>query len=140
MRGTQQTGKTAPPKEIKLVAGTVRVRADGILHVVIADQTDVTTEDAHALHTAAQGLCDVPRPALADIRRARGKNTLAMRHAASAEVSARTTRLAFLVGSPVSRMIGSVFLGLWKTPCPTRMFTDEDAAIAWLLEGSEEAS
>ena len=40
--------------------------------------------------------------------------------------------LAVVVGSPVSRLIGSFFLKLDKPVFPTRLFTDEADAIAWL--------
>jgi hypothetical protein len=33
-----------------------------------------------------------------------------------------------------------MFLGLAKPPYPTRLFTDEDEAVAWLLAGSEETT
>jgi hypothetical protein len=135
---SEQEDAAGVRREIQLEAGTVEVREDGILHVVLAEQAGVTAEDAQALQTAALEACEVPRPVLADIRRARGVNILSMRHSAGKDAFEMTTRLAFLVGSPVSRMIGSLFLGLWKAPCPTRMFTDEAAAVAWLLASSAE--
>jgi hypothetical protein len=38
---------------------------------------------------------------------------------------------ALVVTNPLSRAIGSFFLGLSRPPVPTRMFPDFDKAIAW---------
>jgi hypothetical protein len=40
--------------------------------------------------------------------------------------------VALLIGSPLSRAIGNIFLGLNRPVTPTRLFTDEEAALAWL--------
>ena len=130
----------AAAKEIELECATVRRRENGIIEIVIATNADVTVENAQAMFAAVQDLCPAPRPVLADIRPARGAGIRTIRYAAGPEIAAMTTRLAVLVDSPVSRMLGSVFLGMWKTPHPTRLFTDEVDAIAWLLESSDEAS
>ena len=39
---------------------------------------------------------------------------------------------AIIVDSPVSRLIGSFFLGLNKPPFPTKLFTSEADAVEWL--------
>jgi len=38
-----------------------------------------------------------------------------------------------MVGSPVSRMFGNALIGLARASYPTRLFTDEETAVAWLL-------
>ena len=41
--------------------------------------------------------------------------------------------LALLIkANPLGRMIGNVYLSIANTPIPTRLFTDEVAAIQWL--------
>lgn len=40
--------------------------------------------------------------------------------------------VALIVKSPLSRAIGNFFLGLNKTPLPTKLFTSENHAITWL--------
>lgn len=42
------------------------------------------------------------------------------------------TAVALLIESPVSRVIGSFFLGLNKPAYPLKLFTNEDKAIEWL--------
>lgn len=44
-----------------------------------------------------------------------------------------TKRLAILVKSPVSRMLGNAYLGFGAPACPTRLFTQERLAIDWLV-------
>ena len=50
----------------------------------------------------------------------------------SDEAARQTCGVALIVGSAVSRVIGNFFIGLNKPPYPTRLFTDEAEAIAWL--------
>ena len=62
------------------------------------------------------------------------------------EDSAKFTRYcALLISSPVSQIIGSFFLKFNKPLYPTRLFTSEEAALAWLhemvaTEGKERAA
>ncbi len=44
---------------------------------------------------------------------------------------------ALLIESPLSAMIANFFMGLNKPLSPTRMFTSEDKAIAWLRKHSD---
>ena len=44
------------------------------------------------------------------------------------------TRIALLGRSPVDRVIANFALGVSGVPVPTRFFTDEDLAIAWLTK------
>jgi len=106
--------------------------------VVFAPKVNLDIHGAEALTAAVHSLTDRPRPVFADSRKMRSADILSMRYAAGPETASLGTRLAILVGSPVSRMIGSVFLGLAKPPYPTRLFTSEDAAVAWLRAASAE--
>ena len=40
--------------------------------------------------------------------------------------------VALLIGSPVSRMVGNFYLRISKPIYPTRLFTSEEEALAWL--------
>ncbi len=44
----------------------------------------------------------------------------------------KATAVALLVGSAVSKVVANFIIGLQRMPVPTRMFTDEMAALAWL--------
>ena len=45
-----------------------------------------------------------------------------------------STHVALVVTSPIARMIGNFMMGLNKPVIPTRMFTDQGQAVAWLKE------
>ncbi|MYM56220.1 DUF7793 family protein [Thalassovita mangrovi] len=42
--------------------------------------------------------------------------------------------VALLIGSPISKVIGSFFLGLNKPSYPLRLFTSEQEAVKWLKD------
>jgi hypothetical protein len=123
-------------REIELDWAKMRVREDGVLHVVLTEDIDLTLKGCKAMNAAVQELADGPSPILSDIRRMRSTSMLQMRYAAEPEVIAVTRKLAVLVGSPVSRMLGSALVAVAKPPYPIRLFTDERAATRWLLEDS----
>jgi hypothetical protein len=128
------TGATSAPRQIELESATIRRRDDGVVDLILAEQVEVTVERAQAMNAAIREVCDGPSPIFADVRGMRSSGILTMRYTAGPEAAAVTSKLAMLVGSPVSRMLVNVLIGLWKPPYPTRLFTDEDEARAWLLE------
>ena len=136
MTSTEEAGATGAQEEIQVEGATIRRRENGVIDVILARNADVTVESSRAMNAAIHELTDRPSPVLTDIRAMRSTGILQMRYANDAEVIAVTEKLAVLVASPVSRMIGNMFLGLAKPPYPTRLFTDEGEAVAWLLEGS----
>jgi hypothetical protein len=44
----------------------------------------------------------------------------------------RTSKIALVMNSYISRVIGNLFIGLCKGDTPIRLFTDEDTAVNWL--------
>ncbi|MGQ0506542.1 MAG: DUF7793 family protein [Myxococcaceae bacterium] len=77
-------------------------------------------------------------PVLVDSRGIRSETRDAREHLVSEEAEKVTAAVALLVGSPVSRMLGSFFLQQHLNErIPTRMFTDEVQALAWLLTFAE---
>jgi len=70
--------------------------------------------------------------ALVDNRKVKSITQEARKHFASPEVNTVCKACAALIDSPVSRMIGNFFLKLNKPATPTRLFTAEEKAIAWL--------
>lgn len=75
-----------------------------------------------------------PRAVLVDMRGVRSQSREAREYFASDEVARRTRAVALLVDSPLSRMIGNFFLRFGDHRIPTRVFTVERDAEAWLLE------
>lgn len=73
-----------------------------------------------------------PVPVLVDSRGIKYQTKEARDHLISPEAERVSCAVALLVGSPVSRMIGSFFLRNHHHPSPTQMFTEEAKAVEWL--------
>lgn len=71
-----------------------------------------------------------PVPVLVDMRALAKAERTAREHFTSAD--AQATAVALLVGSSVSKVVANFIIGMKKMPVPTRMFTDEAAAVSWL--------
>ncbi len=48
------------------------------------------------------------------------------------------SRIALLGNNPVDRMLAHYQLAVHEPPCPTRFFSSEDEAMAWLKEPAED--
>ena len=72
------------------------------------------------------------RPLFVDIRGAMSTDAQGRKHYSRPELVDHFTSCAFIVDSPLSRVIGSLFLGMNKPPFPVRLFTSEADAINWL--------
>ena len=111
------------------------LRADGIVQGVSLPKSYQTLEDAQVNAAALARVClGEPRPWLIDIRLGQGVDRQA-RVYYSSEAVVRFTRavaVALLIGSPVSRVVANFFISLNKMLIPTRLFTSEDQAVAWL--------
>lgn len=115
----------------------MRVDADGILVFHYQPGCEVDIHNAREVVAEASTLVDRPHPTLILFDGARSVSREA-RHffATSAENRALCSRVAMLIGSPVSRVIGNFFLGLNRTSFPIRLFDDESSARAWLRESA----
>lgn len=72
------------------------------------------------------------RPLLVDIRRLGSVDGDARRYATSDAVDSMMSAMAIVVGSTVSMVIGTLFLGFNRPNYPTRIFTDTERALLWL--------
>ncbi len=104
-----------------------------ITREVFKEGVEIDVEDTLEILEARKKLLNGKKgPILADIRRLKS-TTKAARDSGRHEEGARiTTAFGILVGSPVSRMIGALFLRVVKPIYPTRLFTDEKEALEWL--------
>jgi hypothetical protein len=107
--------------------GTVVVRFHAGCHAVGAQGAAVV--QAHAA-AAAGRKCR----ALVDLRGMASADRATRDLAAGPTLAAVTSRMAIVVGDPVSRTLGNFFLRVTRPDYPTRLFTDEAAARGWLAE------
>lgn len=94
---------------------------------------EAVREVVQAHVAAARG---AKRLTLADVSGLKFADLEARKLAAGPEVAAVTSRMALLVGNPVSRILGNFFLRVSRPLYPTRIFTDEASARRWLSEES----
>jgi hypothetical protein len=107
------------------------LRPDGVVQVVWAPQTTVLLEDATAALEAMAQLTGGRRsPLLVDMH-----NMGPLDRPTRAELTRRSdlqTAVGLIVGTPLSRIVGNVFLTISKPSFPVRLFDNEAPAVAWL--------
>lgn len=112
---------------------TVWLRDDGVLVELAHEGAHVTRASARR-QIAAYGEVygGIPRPLLVDIRGSRSVTREARVTLSGPDVQQHVTAVALLIGSPISRVIGNFFVGFNRGAFPTRLFTSETEADAWL--------
>ena len=110
--------------------GFVRARLDEGAFIELEDARD-------AILATWQTAGEQRRPVLVDMTRIKGETRAARLHFVSDEAVAKYSAVAMLVASPVSRVVGTFFLRLLEHKAPTRLFSDEAAAIDWLIDAAK---
>ena len=105
---------------------------DGILYIKILPKSEITLEDIKEQFKIASKLVNNKRiPFLIDSRGVKSMER-ASRKFIQEESKEIVSKLAILIGSYISRLIGNLFIGINKSSYPTKIFTLEDKAIQWL--------
>ena len=118
---------------IELRAQTVWLDAEGIVRVDVKPGADVTLADAHDVVAAIGSHCEQRRrPALIDFTGLRGMERAARSYFSGPQTAKYQTSAALVVASPLSRAVGTFFMGLNRPMVPTKMFADTASALAWL--------
>ena len=122
--------------ERQLEAYHLHLRTDGIAQVTILHGAHVTEAASIELNEAIRELSggQVPLPIMVDITPPHQTDVDARRYGTTPAALEITRRLALLTNSPVTRMMGNAFLLAKRPPYPTRLFSDEQSAIEWLLQ------
>jgi hypothetical protein len=118
-----------------IVLRTVKIwlDGDGILRIAALPGAEETLEDAKRNVAASEKIITGgPRPMLVDIREIKSQSRDARVYYARPQTARIVGAYAILVGSPISRVIGNFVLGFNKMNVPTRLFTSEAEALAWL--------
>ena len=114
---------------------SVWVGDDGICRVIHAPDVEVTLQDAQETMAAYRKLNNGKRlPLLIDMKTMRAISRDARHFYASEEAAECACAAAILVGTPVSRVLGNFYIGLSNPYLPSKLFTSEDEALAWLKE------
>ena len=106
---------------------------DGIVRVRMLPGTKEDLASAKATIAALSELCDGgKRAVIVDMAGTLSATQDARRYYSSEHATDCMTACAMLVGSPLSKVLGSFFLGLNKPRHPMRLFTSEPEAVSWL--------
>jgi hypothetical protein len=119
--------------EHQLSKQSVELDAAGIVLIRPFRDVEITIDDAREVighMTSAYGT--VRRPTLVDISQLRGVSREARAFFGGRETMAVESAIAFIVKSPLSRILGNVYLGINRKNIPTRLFTTEPEAVEWL--------
>jgi hypothetical protein len=92
----------------------------------------VLTEELVRAQIAAAG--GQKRPTLADVRDLVSTDRASRELAAGPELTAVVSRMAIVVGNPLTRMLSNFFSRVTGPSYPVRVFEDEARARAWLKE------
>jgi hypothetical protein len=106
------------------------LEADGMLRLKWPRGSVITEADAERAMLRVNQLCGENRhPMLVDMA-----TTADVTRGARAVFGrpCQASRIALLGASPVDRVLANFFLGINAVPCPTKFFTSEQEAIAWL--------
>lgn len=114
---------------------TVWMGSDGIVRNVFHLKVEVTLPDAIETNKANLEVGGGNKiVCLIDARNVKSSNREAREFGARPETVDQRTAAAILIGSPVSRAIGTLFMKLSRPPYPSRLFTSETEAVDWLKE------
>ncbi len=106
---------------------------DGIVRYTLKAGAVETLDDARDAIAAVVKLGKGKKcPFLADLRGVKSASREVRQYYAGEAAARAAAAAAILVGSPISRMIGSFFLGLNKPGIPVRLFASESEATEWL--------
>jgi len=128
-----------PPERSSVETQPLRTRTcdlwieDGILRGRFLPDADVTGADARTnLAESLRLVGGVRTPTVIDLRDLRSQSADARATLAGPEATKVSSRVALVVASPLSRVIGSFFLRFNRPETPTRLFGSVEGALAWV--------
>lgn len=126
-----------PTNELITPVAVVRRDQQGVIRgtYTVAEETLV---DARANMEAVRQLSGgQPALLLIDSRMLRHMTPQVRAYYVSEETARIIRALAIVIGSPLSRLMGNVFLRFQNSRVPTKLFTDDAQAVRWLVRYRE---
>jgi hypothetical protein len=120
-------------EEIVTPGGRAQIVDNAVLIIRIAPDVEQTLELAKAQTEAIHQFVAGRRlGVILDIRTAKRPSTEVQRFYSDQNGKIAGDRpMAVLVGSPMSRIMGNLFIGMSRSKNPVKLFTSEQEAIAW---------
>ena len=120
-------------KEVTTQTGKFWLGEDDIIRGVILSTEEHTLTNAEGNSEAVAIISNKKMlPLFIDITRCKTITREARVHYARKQVGEAVCAIALLIGSPVSKVIGNIFLGFDKPEHPLKLFTSESDAMKWL--------
>jgi hypothetical protein len=120
-------------KPVQTRTSKIWIGADGIMYISAIPESDVVIDDAVENVAVSIKMAKGKKyPALVNMKKVRSITRDAREYFAGEEARKPVINLAMLVGSPLSEMMGNLFMKLSKPQFSTKMFTSEEKAIEWL--------
>ena len=108
----------------------------GFIHAVMRPGCEMHLADAQENVAAIFAFVGRAMPVLVDMRGIRSQSREARLYFEGPQAELATRAVALLIGSPVSRVLANFFMRVRPQRIPTRLFTSEVDALAWLGEWS----
>ena len=106
---------------------------DGIVRIIHVPDADVTLADAKETMAAYLKINQGKhRPLFVDTKTMKSIAREARHYYAGEEAAMVASAVALIVETPVSRVLGNFYIGLSNPHLPSRLFTSEEEALAWL--------
>jgi hypothetical protein len=112
-----------------------RMGQDGICRTVVRPGAEISLADA--LENTENIILlsgGVRVPLLVDLRRIKSISKEARDHFSMRGRMSRVNSIAMLIKSPVSKIIGNFYILFSQPTTPTKLFTEEEKAVAWLMQ------
>lgn len=132
--------KNSAAHQIDIGKATVKKGENGHLYIEIRDGQELDVEDIKALMAAKDELCGgKPHTTLFIAGNYSSLSQEARAFASTKEAYGAAIAKSIVANSLSTRLMGNFFIRFNNPPAPTRVFTTEEDAVAWLNEMREKA-
>ncbi|HEY0602681.1 MAG TPA: STAS/SEC14 domain-containing protein [Herpetosiphonaceae bacterium] len=112
---------------------TIRLESNSLVRVTILPGAQQALDDARENGGVMQKIMQGRQfRALVDLRQMKSQDREAREYYTQPGHTPGLVAIALLIGSPMSRVIGNLYMGFSKSDIPTRLFTSEAEALQWL--------
>lgn len=126
---------TVVSEAVETRTARIFIRSDGIISITVLAGSEQTRPDIEESMSQVSRLSNGKKmPLLMDIRESKGIDREGRQYSASVGVGKHITAMAVLMNSTFSRIMGNFWLRTTKPLFPTRLFTSEEDAVAWLRD------
>jgi hypothetical protein len=120
-------------QELLTRTSTIRLESNTLVRVTILPGAVQTLDDAKENGMGMEKIMQGRQfRALVDLRQMKSQDREAREYYTQPGHTPGLVAIALLIGSPMSRVIGNLYMGFTKSDIPTRLFTSDADALQWL--------